>query len=71
MSNSIPSLLSEAEENAIRCFAKNVETQWGDFVSSALSEFLLVVMALRMTPQVFQMLSKSKPVVVPLTWTGY
>ena len=65
MSNSIPTLLSEAEESAIRSFAKNVGTQWGDFVSTALSEFLILVVALRRPPQVFQMSSKSKPIPIP------
>ena len=65
MSNSLSPLLSEAEESAIRSFAKNLGTQWGDFVSTALSEFLILVVALRRPPQVFQMSSKSKPVAVP------
>jgi len=65
MSNSIPTLLSEAEESAIRSFAKNVGTQWGDFVATALSEFLILVVTLRRPPQVFQMSSKSKPITVP------
>ena len=65
MSNSIPTLLSETEESVIRSFAKNVGMQWGDFVSTALSEFLILVVALRRPPQVFQMSSNSKPVPVP------
>ena len=65
MSNSLSTLLSETEESAIRSFAKNVGTQWGDFVATALSEFLILVVTLRRPPQVFQMSSKSKPVPIP------
>jgi len=64
MSNPIPTVLSEAEEIVIRSFAKNVGTQWGDFVSTALSEFLILVVTLRKPTQILQMSSKSKPVVV-------
>jgi excisionase family DNA binding protein len=60
-----PTVLSEAEETAIRSFAKNVGAQWGDFVSTALTEFLTLVVALRKPVQVMQMSSKSKPVVIP------
>ena len=65
MSSLIPTVLSEAEEIAIRSFAKNVGIQWGDFVSTMLSEFLLLVVALRKPTQVVQMSSKSNPVAVP------
>ena len=65
MSNSLPTVLSETGESAIRSFAKNMGTQWGDFVSTALSEFLILVVALRRPPQVFQMSTKSKPVPIP------
>ena len=65
MSNPTPTVLSEAEEIAIRSFAKTVGTQWGDFVSTALSECLILVVALRRPTQVVQMSSKSKPVAVP------
>ena len=65
MSNPTPTVLSDAEEIAIRSFAKSVGTQWGNFVTTALSEFLILVMALRKPTQVVQMSSKSKPVVIP------
>lgn len=65
MSNLTSTVLSETEEIAIRSFAKNVGTQWGEFVSTALSEFLILVVALREPTQVVQMSSRSKPVAVP------
>jgi excisionase family DNA binding protein len=65
MSSLIPTVLSEAEEIAIRSFANNVGTQWGDFVSTALSEFLILVVALRKPTKVVQMSSETKPVAVP------
>jgi excisionase family DNA binding protein len=65
MSNPTPTVLSDAEEIAIRSFAKSVGTQWGNFVTTALSEFLILVVALRKPTQVVQMSSKSKPVVIP------
>ena len=65
MSNLPSAVLSEAEKIAIRSFASNLGTQWGEFVSTALSEFLFLVVALRKPSQVFQMSSKSKPVAVP------
>jgi excisionase family DNA binding protein len=65
MSNPTPTVLSEAEEIAIRSFAKTVGTQWGDFVSTVLSEFLILVVALRKPIPVVQISSKSKPNAVP------
>jgi len=65
VSNPTPTVLSESEEIAIRSFAKNVGTQWGDFGSTALSEFLILVVALRKPIQVVQTSSQSKPVAVP------
>ena len=47
MSNQTLPILSEAEEIAINSFAKNVGLQWGNFVSTALSEFLVLAVALR------------------------
>jgi len=64
MSSPIPTILSEAEEIVIRSFAENVGVHWGDFVSTALSEFLILVVALRKPTQMLQMSSKSKPFVV-------
>lgn len=54
--------MSEAEEIAIRTFAKNVGIQWGDFVSTALSEFLILVVVLRKPGIVTQIPRKVEPV---------
>ena len=61
------SILSEAEEIAIRSIAKEVGSQWGEFMSTALAEFLTLVVALRKPGTMLQV--PGKPASAPLAKT--